>query len=195
MNAIEAVAEVQKAVSQAKELGNTEVTVASLELFLERLINHIAQQAPMESAQLEFQKVNLEQSHQAQLEMFRSVMSTSQGALKSCLVVSGGGAAALLAFTSSTWSALTPDGLAVLSSALWLMGLAVLFAALASAFAYFTQYFYDESDTDGDWKDRVGLASHVLAACLVLGSYGLFTWACWKASSLIEYFNILKPAV
>ena len=36
--------------------------------------------------------------------MFKSVISSGQSALKACMIINGGGAAALLAFTSKIWT-------------------------------------------------------------------------------------------
>lgn len=56
-------------------------------------------------------------------------------------LVSGGSAAALLAFAGSAWSALKPEGIEALALTMALLGWAVFATGIATAITYLAQYF------------------------------------------------------
>lgn len=116
---------IQRALTERKDLGDKSVTIDSLEGFLEALKRIGQLQSPEQYLQSE------EHTHQWGVEMVRSGIEAGAHALKTCLLISGGSAAALLAFAGSAWSALKPAGIEALSKTMMYLGIAILLTGLA----------------------------------------------------------------
>ncbi|WLG27163.1 hypothetical protein [Pseudomonas lurida] len=137
-------------------------------------------QEPLEAHNREFHRLNAEQQHSNYQELFRSTIAAGQSAMKAALLVSGGSAAALLAFAGSAWSALKPEGIAFLATALGLLSLALLSSAVSVGFNYLTQSAYSDgwgepdncsADRRGDWFNRISSGLIILAYLLCLAGY------------------------
>src|SRR4051794_30518270 len=76
------------------------------------------------------------------IEMFRSLVTTAKDAIKIILLINGGSAVALLAFIGHLQTAGTTGFPQLLATAMLLYVFGVLFAAVAAAGFYFTQYTY-----------------------------------------------------
>lgn len=174
---------IQKALTERKGLGETSVTIDSLEGFLEALRNSGQLQSPEQCLQAE------EHTHQWGVEMVRSGIEAGSQALKTCLLISGGSAAALLAFAGTAWSALKPEGIEALSKTMMYLGIAILLTGLATAFTYLSQYFFAERKS---WHERAGDCCQWTACSLVLGAYGLVFTAYLQASNMLTMFNVVK---
>lgn len=184
MDSHQTIEAIRKALSEHKDLGETSVTIESLEGFLVALKNSGKLQSPEQHLQSE------EHTHQWSVEMVRSGIEAGAQALKTCFLISGGSAAALLAFASSAWSALKPEGIEALSKTMMYLGIAILLTGLASALAYLTQYFFAERKS---WHERAGDCCQWTACSLVLGAYGLVVRAYFEASDMLTMFNVVKP--
>ncbi|WP_236238396.1 hypothetical protein [Pseudomonas faucium] len=174
---------IQRALTERKDLGDKSVTIDSLEGFLEALKHTGQLQSPEQYLQSE------EHTHQWGVEMVRSGIEAGSQALKTCLLISGGSAAALLAFAGSAWSALKPEGIEALSKTMMYLGIAILLTGLATAFTYLSQYFFAERKS---WHERAGDCCQWTACGLVLGAYGLVFTAYLQASDMLTMFNVVK---
>jgi len=108
------------------------------------------------------------------IEMFRSVITTGQSALKGSMVINGGGAMALLAFIGNVFHDIKIEKLD--SSLAWpvlIFCVGILFSALASGTTYLTQFLYQL-----EWL-KTGKAFHLSTVLLVLCSYAAFGFACY----------------
>jgi hypothetical protein len=106
--------------------------------------------------------------HEHSIEMFRSVLSSAEQALKACMLINGGAAVALLAFSGNLIQHNQTRFLPGVSNALaWFVG-GVLAGAMALAFRYFSQ--------DAFSKDHDELAGVMRAFCIVSGVAGLATF-------------------
>jgi hypothetical protein len=119
------------------------------------------------------------QRHEHSIEMFRSVLSSAEQALKACMLINGGAAVALLAFSGNLIQHNRTSLLPGVSDALaWFVG-GVLAGAMAFAFRYFSQ--------DAFSNDRDKFAGVMRALCIVSGIAGL---AAFIAGGYIAYATI-----
>ncbi|KAA5842281.1 hypothetical protein F2A37_16570 [Pseudomonas chlororaphis] len=192
MNAIQAVSEVSRQIQSVKERGGTEVTVESLEKYLTALSANIEQRAPLEQANIDFQKQANEYAYQSEQAMFRTVIDSGQWALKSGLLIGGGAAAALLAFASSAWRSLTSEGLALLGLTVFLLAIGVLLVAIAGSMTYLSQSFYHAglAGADDCREDRIADLFRIAACVLVAGSYCLYAWSGWNVYRMMGSFAV-----
>ncbi len=174
---------IQKALTERKGLGDTSVTIDSLEGFLEALKHSGQLQSPEQYLQSE------EHTHQWGVEMVRSGIEAGANALKTCLLISGGSAAALLAFAGSAWSGLKPEGLEALSVTLIYLSIAIVLTGAATAFRYLSQYFFAERLP---WHRRTGNYLQWLTCSLVLAAYIFVSLAFLKAGDMMTMFKVVK---
>lgn len=111
-------------------------------------------------------------THEAQLELFRSVITAGQSAIKSSFLLNGGAAVALLAFIGHL-AQFKPAKVAAFGECLLPFSFGVLAIAITSGFTYLSQWFYAGTQPR---VHKLGFGFNV--ACILLGvaSYGLFTW-------------------
>jgi len=114
-------------------------------------------------------------------EMFRSVLTYAETALKNALLISGGAAVALLAFMGNILAKDPQSRLvAQFSAPLACFVYGVLAAALASGGSYATQYAYFH------YGQRQGVLWHRISVGLLCISYLLFaagSFLCYKVFS------------
>ncbi|MDZ7754658.1 MAG: hypothetical protein U5S82_24145 [Gammaproteobacteria bacterium] len=106
------------------------------------------------------------------LEMFRSVITAGQNALRTALLMNGGAIVALLAFLGKLTTE-NPGKLSAFSGSLMIFTVGVFLAGLTSGFTYLSQWFYA---SDKPWSRKTGWVLNI--ACIILGlaAYGTFIW-------------------
>jgi CHASE3 domain sensor protein len=136
---------------------------------------------------------------EASRESFRSVIQAGQAALKSAILINGGGAFALLAFLGHIWSTRPPGSMvALLPYSLLMFAFGVLFSAIASGTTYLSQSYYGRStnELDKSQKQRyitVGNYINKLTIFIVIISYLLFLIAVFIAfNSLYYHFRSIQ---
>jgi hypothetical protein len=182
MDAVEVIGKLKKAVQERQEKGHEDVKLDALTSYLE----HMEKDAGI-SITVAMQKS--EHEHQWGVEMVRSGLDAANHALKTCILISGGSAVALLAFAGSAWSALTPVGLATLGSILTRLAVAILLAGAATCFTYLCQYFFAERRP---WHERAGDICQWIAASLVFAAYIFVGWALLSAGDIMSMFKTVK---
>jgi hypothetical protein len=119
-------------------------------------------------------------------ELFKSVITSGQAALKSAILVNGGGAVALLAFIGNIWSKNTgAAAVQALTCSIALFSFGVLGAAVATSFTYLTQLSYGHN-----WK-KTAVTFHVASVLAVIVAYVLF--GCGAYEAYIAFARHLKP--
>lgn len=174
---------IKGALAERRQNGSTTVPIDLLEAYLDRL----KQVGSLQSPELRLQAG--EHSHQWGVEMVRSGIEAGTQALKTCLLISGGSAAALLAFAGSAWSALKPEGVAALSQTMLYLGIAIFLTGLASSITYLAQYFFAERLS---WHNRAGDICQWSACALVLAAYILVLSAYLQAGEMLTMFKMVK---
>lgn len=183
MDAHQIIDHIKKAVAERKQTGESSVSLATLDAYLDRIKQSDLSNSPEERLQ------EIEHEHQWNVEMVRSGIESGANALKTCLLISGGSAAALLAFASSAWSALKPEGIEALSWTMLYLGAAIVLTGLASALTYLTQYFFADRLP---WHNRAGDYCQWTACFLVIAAYGFVATAYFQAGDMLTMFKLVK---
>ncbi len=189
MKAIDVLKEIRQALSQTRQQGHSTVSIDAMENYLilfekdvendsyDRSLNHEAELAKFK-AENDRKIAYLNNQTANSLEMFRSVITAGQSALKSSMVINGGAAAALLAFTGKVWETQISELVAgSLTSSILVFCLGVLCAALAAGTTYLSQLAFAS-----DWV-KVGHAVNCFNILAVLSSYGLFGFGSYMAAN------------
>ncbi|WP_258241145.1 hypothetical protein [Pseudidiomarina homiensis] len=123
-------------------------------------------------AQLQANVEDRKAQQSSALEMFRSVITAGQNAIKTSLLMNGGATIALLAFLGKLTTE-NPDKLSVFSTSLMIFTFGVFVTGLVSGFTYLSQWLYSSQ------REQSKLWGWVLnVSCIVLGlsAYGIFIW-------------------
>lgn len=197
MNASDVLTQIRQALQETKTQGHTIVSIEAMENYLKLIDKHVGNESynKLERYDFELAKFKAENdrniAHSANetvhsVEMFKSVVNAGQSALKASMVINGGGAAALLAFTGKIWETTTSTMVAnSLTGSILIFCFGVLSAALATGTTYLSQYAYS-----GDWL-KTGHSFNVVSISAILGSYTLFGYGAYKAaSSLSMHFGL-----
>ncbi len=110
--------------------------------------------------------------HESELEMFRSVITSGQSAIKSSFLLNGGASFALLAFIGHL-AQFKPDKVPEFAACLLAFAFGVLAIAVTSGLTYLSQWFYASPRA---LSKKAGFGLNVLCILLAIASYGLFTW-------------------
>ena len=110
--------------------------------------------------------------HEGDLEMFRSVITSGQNAIKSSFLLNGGAAVALLAFIAHL-AQFNVGKVSEFALCLLPFAFGVLAIAVTSGSTYLSQWLY-ASPSSG--AKKAGFALNILCILLAIASYGLFTW-------------------
>ncbi len=197
MNANEVVEEIRAALIQTKDQGHSTVSIEAMENYLTLINKDIGtdnhyQSLEHESSLATFKAENdrniATASNQTKIsmEMFKSVITAGQAALKSSMIINGGGAVALLAFTGKIWSTTTsPEVASDLTTSIFIFSLGVLCAAFASGTTYFSQYSFSS-----EWL-KTGHTFNIVSITVTLSSYALFCYGSYvAATSLGVHFGL-----
>jgi len=180
MKGKEVIEDIRKAVNDIKRNNQDVISVSALLNYIDALEKDSDQIEEIDSKKHETDLTIFRAEHERNIahynaqqlhavEMFKSVISYGAAALKSAILINGGGAAALLAFIGNIWTkGIAQAAVGPLTSSISYFSFGVLVAAIGTAGSYFTQYYYNEGYA------RVGIAFHVLTGVLVVGSYVLF---------------------
>lgn len=197
MKASDVLHEIRQALKQTKEQGHSTVSIDAMENYLLLFdkdvendtyytsLNHEAELAKFKAENdRNIAHANNETAHS--LEMFKSVITAGQAALKAGMVVNGGAAVALLAFAGKIWETQTSQTVAnSLTSSILVFCLGVLSAAFATGTTYLSQFAFS-----GNWV-KLGNFINILSILVVLSSYGLFfVGAFTAANSLGTHFGL-----
>lgn len=122
--------------------------------------------------------------HESNLEMFRSTIQAGQQTLRSVILINGGAAVALLAFTGHSLVNKIP-GIELPEIAWSLSGFVtgVLAGGLATGFTYLTQYLGSR-----DWE-KLAFACNVVAIAVGAAGFAAFAWASYRAYCLLASFS------
>ena len=176
--------ELKAAILEGKGRGATSIPCDGLIAYLDEVLK--SGTGEEQEFELERLRASLQadiESHkamnQAHLEMFRSVITTGQTAIRSSLILNGGSAVALLAFIGHLATDKT-DKVTLFAPCLFIFGLGALAIVITSGFTYLSQWLGSSTVA------RVRTASVVInyiAIGLGIASYFAFLYG------LFETFN------
>ncbi len=144
MHAKDVIKNIRAALSQTKLEGHDTVSIDAMENYLALFDKDVDNDTYYKSLNhekllTEFKATNARNIAHANnvsssnLEMFQAVISSGQSALKASMLINGGGAVALLAFTGKIWTTATPSSIAnSLTFSIFIFCIGVLFSAMAA---------------------------------------------------------------
>lgn len=183
-------AQLKAEVEQLKSQGTAAINCDHLIRFLEQVENDPEPNPSVRD--LERYKAELQQhvDHQrltfeGNLEMFRSVITVGQGAIKTSFLLNGGAAVAMLAFIGHL-AQFSPAKVPEFAATLLPFAHGVLAVAITSGSTYLSQWFYASQ-----WKhgETIGRVLNVLCILLGLASYGLFLRGLYSVFSALSAFS------
>jgi hypothetical protein len=136
-------------------------------------------------AQLQLEVEKHKSDNASSLEMFRSVISAGQNAIRSSFLLNGGAALALLAFISHL-AEKQPTKVAEFADTLMPFVIGVFAISLTSGVTYLSQWFYAEDDEP--WMLKTGFWLNIAAIIVGLSSYGFFLWGMCRAYMAFKSF-------
>lgn len=187
---------IRKAVSDVRDRNEEVVSVEALLNYLTALDQDVASIDESDGKKLEVDLAMFRAEHERNLahydaqqqnsrQMWDSVFTYGQAALKSAILINGGAAAGLLAFIGNIWSkGINPLAVEHLTDAILAFALGVLSAAVGTGTTYVTQYGYCSN-----WK-VVARTFHILTLIVVVASYVLFMVG--SHASYIAFFDHLS---
>lgn len=110
--------------------------------------------------------------HEGNLEMFRSIITSGQGAIKSSFLLNGGAAVAVLAFIAHL-AEFKADKVPEFAGCLLLFAFGVLAIVVTSGCTYLSQWLYASPCARAK---KLGFCLNILCILLGIASYLLFTW-------------------
>jgi len=190
MSAKEFASQLKATIQDIKGKGTAAIYCDNLIAYLDEVANSpsvVVSPAELEQykAQLQLEVERNKNEHASGLEMFRSVITAGQNAIRSSFLLNGGAAVALLAFISKLTEN-QKDKVALFADSLSPFVLGVLAITVTSGFTYLSQWFY--AADDGGWKVKTGLWLNVAAIVIGLSSYGFFIWGMCKAYAGFQTF-------
>lgn len=122
--------------------------------------------------------------HASQLEMFRSVITSGQNAIRTSFLMNGGASVAILAFIGHL-AGIKPEQVTSFANVLLPFVIGVLAMTITSGFTYLSQWSYDSPNSK---TQKWGFSLNV--ACIVLGisSYLFFIWGMCRAYTAFLQF-------
>ncbi len=111
-------------------------------------------------------------THEAQLELFRSVITAGQSAINSSFLLNGGATVALLAFIGHL-AQFKPGKVAEFGACLLPFAFGVLAIVVTSGLTYLSQWLYA---SPRPLARKAGFVINMLCIVLGLASYGFFAW-------------------
>lgn len=174
--------ELKETIQEIKNNGTAAIYCDNLIAYLDE-VSKSPSQKPTE-IELERYKADLQlhieknkNYHSSKLEMFKSVISSGQNAMRSSFLMNGGAAVALLAFISHL-AEIKPDTVAVFAAVLLPFVLGVLAMTMTSGFTYLSQWLYDSPNIKAQ---KWGFKINIVCIALGISSYVFFMWGMCRA--------------
>jgi len=189
MNAKQFAEEMKKTIAELKAKGVEAIKCENIIAYLEEVMK--SPEDEPRPIDVEKYKADLQRwidasryEHESNLEMFRSVIASGQGAIKSSFLLNGGAAVALLAFIAHL-AQFDKANVPTFGACLVYFALGALAIVITSGFTYLCQWFYA---SDRAWGQKVGFGLNVACILLGIGSYGIFAWGLFATySTFVAY--------
>lgn len=191
MNAEELARELKELTEQEKAKGISAIPCDSLIAYLNDVLKDplvSVSSVEMEKYKAQWQlEIEMHKSEEASnLEMFKSVITSGQYALRAGFLLNGGAVVVLLGFISHL-ATTQPTRVAVFANSLMPLVTGVFLNALASGTTYLSQWFY--SDVDGGWKGRTGFWFNIVSIVLWICSFVAFGYGIYLAKGGFQSFG------
>lgn len=170
-------AEMKATIEDIKSKGTAAIYCDNIIAYLDEVLK--SPEPTITPFQMEHYKAQLQKwidehkhQHEGDLEMFRSVITAGQGAIKSSFLLNGSAAVALLAFIAHL-AQFDAGKVSTFAECLILFTIGALAVAVTSGFTYLSQWLYAG---DYRWSEKAGFVLNIFCILLGISSYGMFTW-------------------
>lgn len=189
MNAKEFATEMKAVIVDLKSKGNESIKSDNLIAYLTEVENsHEAEPSPMEMAHYQ---ATLQHSsdlnnfaHEERIEMFKSVITAGQNAIKTSFLLNGGAAIAMLAFIGHL-AQFNPEKVSEFGCALYPFTIGVFLISVTSGFTYLSQWFYSGNTKS---SKKAGSISNFLCIVMSIASLLCFAWGMLDVKDLFLKF-------
>lgn len=190
MNAKQVIEQLKKDIEEIRDGGTKEIACSNLISYLDNLLKTPGFEPT--ATELEHYKAELQTvleshklAHAAKLEMFRSVISSGQGAIRHSFLMNGGASVALLAFIAHL-AQIRSDRIQSFALCLVYFASGVLITTITAGATYLSQWFYA---SEFNWSRKIGFWLNILCIVLGLASYGIFVWGIYSAYGFFMTFT------
>ncbi len=189
MDASRFATELRETIEQLKASGVDDIKCENLIHYLSSVSRDLA---ASDTYEVELYKAKLQKwveehknEHAKSVEMFRSVITAGQNALRTAFLMNGGAAVAMLAFIGHL-ATKTPDKVSLFACCLAIFVSGVLISVVASGSTYLSQWFYLGAE---QWKQKAGFALNVVSIILAILSYIVFACGIREAYDVLTNFT------
>lgn len=190
MRAVDFALELKGTVEKLKSDGVNEIKSENLIQYLAKASKDLASEESMDA---ELHKANLQKwiedvkcAHAHSIEMFKSVITAGQNALRTSFLMNGGASVATLAFIGHIATSDAPSRVQLFVPSLTMFGFGVLIAALASGGTYLSQWFYA---SERSWAVRIGFWLNIGTIILGIAAYVVFGFGVMNAANVFLAFK------
>lgn len=176
------VGQMKQTIEEIKAQGTTTIQCDNLIAYLSEIQK--APEAEPTALQIEKYKADLQnwietikRNHEGSLEMFRSVITAGQAAIRTTFLLNGGASVAMLAFIGHLAQFDRPR-VPAFAGCLATFANGVLAIAVASGLTYLSQWLYAENSP---LAKKSGLVLNLLCMLLGMLSYVFFAWGLFRA--------------
>ena len=162
--------ELRAAISDAQSNGTKSIRCDNLIAYLDKVIQ--SPDAEPLNVDIERYRAQLQNWNESSLELFRSVITAGQAAIRSSLLLNGGAAVALLAFLGHL-AQHNSDKVADFAKCLVLFSFGALAIVVVSGFTYLSQWLYASNSSS---VQKSGFFFNIVCILLGMLSYGFFVW-------------------
>ena len=170
MNVKQFAEELRTAIASVQSNGIKNIQCDNLISYLDKVIQ--SPNAEPSTGDIEHYRAQLQNLNESRLELFRSVITAGQAAIKSSLLLNGGAAIALLAFMGHLTQH-TPVKVADFAVCLVLFTLGALVIVIVSGFSYLSQWLYASNYS---YTQKWGFFFNIVCILLGILSCALFAW-------------------
>lgn len=181
--------QLRQTVEQLKAEGVEQIHTSNLVAYLASAAKDLESEQTLD---IELHKAKLQKwieehknAHSHSVEMFRSVITAGQNALRTSFLMNGGSSVAMLAFIGHL-ATTVPEKVPLFASSLAVFVIGVLIAAVASGTTYLSQWFY-ASENKGLFK--IGFSLNVVSIVLGISSYVVYGFGVYEAYGVFSAFT------
>lgn len=176
------VGQMKQTIEEIKAQGTTTIPCDNLIDYLAEIQK--APEAEPTALQIEKYKADLQnwvetikQNHEGDLEMFRSVITAGQTAIKTTFLLNGGASVAMLAFIGHL-AQFNTSKIPAFAGCLVIFAYGVLAIAVTSGLTYLSQWLYGGTSPAAK---KAGFVLNLFCMLLGVSSYAFFAWGLFKA--------------
>lgn len=173
MKAIDVINNIRTALLNTNKAGQDSVSIARIDEYLSLL--------EMDLDDTDIDIANLNNENARKIESARSASTAGELAVKTSMLINGGGAIALLAFIGNIWSPfISTEVVKCLTVSMLIFCSGIFFAAVSSGTTYLSRFF------SGSGFDKRATVSNMFSIALVIISHFIFISGAYVAAASLS---------